>query len=41
MSYKEPMANILDMIDEFIKTDFAGEERHIRRIKMIEDIDHD
>lgn len=41
MSYKEPMANIIDMIDEFIKTDFAGEERHIRRIKMIEDIDHD
>lgn len=41
MSYKEPMSNILDMVDEFIKTEFASEERHVRRIKMIEEIDHD
>ena len=41
MSYKEDIKDILDMVDEFIKTDFAKEERHVRRIKMIEDIDHD
>ena len=41
MSYKENMHNILDMVDEFMKTDFANEERHVRRIKMIEEVDHD
>ena len=37
MSYKNNINDILDYIKAFITTDFANEERHIRRIKMIEE----
>lgn len=41
MSYKEPMELLLGMVDEFINTEFAYEERHVRRLKMIEDVEND
>lgn len=37
MSYKNNINDILDYIKAFITTDFANEERHIRRIRMIEE----
>lgn len=39
MSYKENMNLILNMVDEFIDTEFAHEERHVRRLQMIEDVE--
>ena len=35
MSYKNDINLILECINNFITTDFANEERHIRRINMI------
>ena len=35
MSYKNDINIILECINNFITTDFANEERHIRRINMI------
>ena len=36
MSYKNDINNILEYISAFILTDFANEERHKRRVEMIE-----
>ena len=35
MSYKNDINLILECINNFITTDFANEERHVRRINMI------
>ena len=37
MSYKNDINDILECINMFIITDFAKEERHIRRINKIEE----
>ena len=36
MSYKNDINDLIECINAFILTDFANEERHIRRVKMIE-----
>ena len=35
MSYKNDINDLIECINAFITTDFANEERHIRRIQMI------
>ena len=35
LSYKNDIEEILKMVNMFIITDFAKEERHVRRIEMI------
>lgn len=30
---------VKDMLDAFINTEFTGEERHVRRIKMLDELD--
>ena len=41
MSYKNDINLILECINNFITTDFANEERHIRRINMITEYERD
>lgn len=40
LSYKVPMNDLIAMVDTFIQTPFANEERHIRRINMITERDN-
>ena len=35
LSYKTPLDDLKIMIDKFVSTDFAHDERHVRRIKKI------
>ena len=35
LSYKAPMDDLKIMIDKFVSTDFAHDERHVRRLKKI------
>ena len=41
MSYKNDINDILEFINMFLITDFAKEERHIRRIDMITNYERD
>ena len=41
MSYKNDINDILEFINMFLITDFAKEERHIRRIEMITKYERD
>lgn len=41
MSYKNDINEILECINMFIVTDFAKEERHIRRLKIIENYERE
>ena len=41
LSYKNDINDILECINMFIITDFAKEERHIRRLKMIDDYERE
>ena len=41
MSYKNDINDLIECINMFIITDFAKEERHIRRINMISDYERE
>ena len=41
MSYKTDINDMLEYINAFITTDFANEERHIRRVEMISNYEKD
>ena len=41
LSYKNDIEEILKMINMFIITDFAKEERHVRRIEMIKNYERE
>lgn len=41
MSYKNDINDLLECINMFIITDFAKEERHVRRINMISEYERD
>ena len=40
MSYKEDMNNLKEMSKTFLDTEFSNEERHIRRIEKISEIEN-
>lgn len=39
LSYKENMDNLKDMIKTFLSTNFSNEERHVRRVNKIEELE--
>jgi len=41
LSYKEDMDKLKEMILTFIKTEFSNEERHVRRVAKIGEIEND
>ena len=39
LSYKENMDNLKEMIKTFLSTNFSNEERHVRRVSKIEELE--
>ena len=39
LSYKEPLDHLKIMVDKFVSTDFSNEERHVRRINKISELE--
>ena len=39
LSYKAPLENLKIMIDKFVSTDFSHDERHVRRIAKISEME--